>query len=429
MASVFFGALTVIPLFFFFRKMFDLKIVVVACIFFVLSPRIGQYSSDVLREPLFWLLSMTALWMGWKGISDKSWIFIALSSLFTGLACFTRMEGVGVIMILCLWSGWLLLYRERNIKHFFIFVIVFFISFPLIFAAPLYYVKSKTGKWEMGHVLSKIPAMISKDSKAIDSGNERSPARFGTTGAEDIIKNKYTFFVWEVFYKFFRSFHVVLIPLLLFGIFRRRTIPYSKDEIPVLIWCSVFFVVALLYAFKESYVSTRHGLLMGIPSLLWVSIGFFELNAWLETFLKNRKWPAKHSRHIMVYVLAVICLVMLVKTLSPSNQDKLEMKQAGIYLKSMGYSNQRFAVQPRISRLVFYMDSEYVDIPIPTDHVALGEFLRNQNVTYFIVDEKTIDKSVKGFGEYSGSLNLEKIRIPEFEKYKEYSFVLYRIRK
>jgi len=64
MTSALFGSLTVVPLFLLFRKMFDLKIAVVASIFFVLSPRIAEYSSDVLREPLYWLLSLAALWAG-----------------------------------------------------------------------------------------------------------------------------------------------------------------------------------------------------------------------------------------------------------------------------------------------------------------------------------------------------------------------------
>ena len=131
----------------------------------------------------------------------------------------------------------------------------------------------------------------------------------------------------------------------------------------------------------------------------------------------------------MVYLLVVISLAILPKTLSSSNNEKIEIKQAGIYLRNLGYSNQRLAVQPRINRLVFYMDSEYVDIPVPSNPVALGEFLKNQEVTYFIIDEQTIDESVKGFKDHAGSLHLEKINIPEFEKYKEYSFVLYRIKK
>jgi len=45
------------------------------------------------------------------------------------------------------------------------------------------------------------------------------------------------------------------------------------------------------------------------------------------------------------------------------------------------------------------------------------------------VDERSIDGSVKGFREHAGWLNLEKVGVPEFEKYKDYSFVLYRIKR
>lgn len=426
MASVFFGSFTMLPLFFLFRKMFDLKITVVACIFFVLSPRIAQYSSDVLREPLFWMLSVSALWSGWKAISEKRWTYAVVSSFFTGLASFTRMEGVGLILILCLWSVWFLLYLEHNVKRFLMFLVLFFVSFPLIFTIPLYSLKLRTGKWEMGHVVSKIPMMITNNSKAHDQSADNEQA--ATTWSGFGLVNTYTFFAWEAFYKFFRSFHVAFILLLFFGIFRRRAVGYSSNEVPALIWLSVFLIIALLYAYKASYISTRHGLLMGIPALLWVSIGFFELNARLSAFFQNRHWY-RYLPHLTAYLLVIICLTVLPKTLLSSVHDKIEMKKAGIYLKNTGYAREKFVVEPRIKRLIFYADSPYIEIPVPSDYRVFNEFLKEQDAVYLIVDERSIDGSVKGFREHAGWLNLEKVGVPEFEKYKDYSFVLYRIKR
>ncbi len=422
MASAFFGSLAVFPLFFMIRKMLNTKIAVITCIFFIVSPRIAEYSSDVLREPLFWLLALTALWAGWKGFSDRNWVFIVFSSLFTGLACFTRMEGVGLILILCSWSVWLLAYRRRDIKRCLVLLIVFFMSFPLIFVGPLYFLKAKTGRWEMGHAVSKIPMLIKQDSKAMDSEGVKQ-------STEEKKKKNYLFFIWEAFYKYFRSFHPVLLFLFLFGIVRRKAIPYSRDEIPVLAWASIYFIISLLYAFKVSYVSTRHGLLVGIPSLVWVSAGFLELSAVVEKYVQKTRLKQSIARHAMVYLLIIVCVSVLPKTLLSSDRDKMEMKKAGVYLKSLGYSREKFAVESRINRLTFYCESQFVDIPSPADYAALNKFLKTEGVSYLVVDERTIGESITGFKENISSMNLEKINIPEFAEYKEYSFVLYRIKR
>ena len=431
MAAAILGSLTVLPLFFLFRRMFDLRIAAVASIFFILSPRIVQYSSDVLREPVFWCFSTTALWAGWKGIAQKKWVFVVIASFFVGLSCFTRMEGVALFVIIALWMGWVLIYRKGEIKRCFVLLMVFLISFPAIFISPLYFLKSRTGNWELGHVATKIPDLLKNESKADEREHGSSSRKSSETGSvfDNVTSNKYVFAVWESSYKYFRSFHVILIFLFLFGVIRRKVIPYSEKEVPVLIWCSVFFLVSLMYAFKVSYVSTRHGLLVGIPSLLWVSMGFFELSTRIEKIVRKTRWNTKVSRYTTICLLILICMSMLPKTLSSSGHEKIEMKKAGIHLGNIGYSNERFAVEPRINRLAFYKGGDFINIPTGIDYVTLDCFLKRADVNFLVVDERTIENSVGGFKSHAETMNLERLNVPEFQNYKEYSFAVYRIKK
>ncbi len=429
-AAAVFGSVAVLPFFFLFRRMFDLKTAVAASIFFIVSPRLVQYSSDVLREPLLWCFLLTSLWAAWKGITEKKWVFIVLASFFAGLSSFTRMEGVALLLIIILWMGWIFLYRERKVKLWFAMVLIFLISFPVIFISPLYFIKAKTGRWELGHVTTKIPDLLKSKNSAL-AADDRPSLQFGQAGPviAKVMSNRYVFSVWETSYKYFRSFHVVLIVLLVFGVIRRRTIPYSEKEVPLLIWSSIFFLLGLAYAFKASYVSTRHGLLVGIPSLLWVSIGFWELSSRVERAVKKKGWNRNLTRHAAVYLLILVCLSIIPKTLSSSNGGKTEMKKAGIYLKRMGYSDQTFAVEPRINRLTFYKGGDFVNIPTGIDHIALSRFLKTTDAGFLVVDERSIEGAVKGFKDHKDAMNLEKLDLPDFQDYSEYSFVVYRIRK
>jgi len=428
MASAVLGSLAVLPFFSLLRRIFDLKIAVVASIFFVLSPRLVQYSSDVLREPLFWCCSLMSLWAAWKGIEGRKWIFIVLAALFAGLASFTRTEGLALIPVIILWMAWVFLYRDRKVLWCIGLLMVFLASFPVIFIGPLHLLKSKTGYWELGQIGTKIPDLLEKRGDAFPALRDKDSPD-GESFFTQVANNRYVFSLWETSSKYFRSFHVVLIVLLLFGMVRRKIIPYSEKEVLFLIWFSLYFLLALSYAFKVSYVSTRHGLLMGIPSLLWVSIGFWELNSRLESLAARRSWNPKLTNHLAVWFLILICLTIIPKTLQSADRGKTELKTGGIYLKGAGYAHESFAVEPRINRLTFYKGGDFINIPIGIDHSALGPFLKTSGARFLVVDERTIEESIRGFRSHIDDIGLERVDIPEFMTYKEYSFAVYRIRR
>lgn len=429
MVSAVAGSIAVVPFFLLLRRMFDAKIAAVAAIFFVVSPRLVQYSSDVLREPLFWCFSITSLWAAWKGIDEENWFFIALASLFAGLSSFTRTEGLALIVIVLLWMAWGLLWQRRRVKLWLAFLVIFLIAFPTIFITPLYFLKSKAGDWELGHAVGKIPSLMRSANVALPAdtaGTAPGPAGEASLLAR-IMGNRYIFSAWSTASKYLRSFHVVLIVFLLFGVIRRRTIPYSGKEVPLLIWCAVFFLVSFVYAYKVSYVSTRHGLLMGIPSLLWVSAGFWELSSRITRVVERTRWSRKLTRHVAICLLILACISILPKTVSSAGDGKVEMKMAGIQLKHMGYSDEKFAVEPRINRLAFYKGGEFVNIPAGIDYTGLGRFLNTVDASYLVVDDRTIESSVRGFKAHTGTMHLERVPVPEFDKFRDYSFVLYRI--
>ncbi|MEN6318159.1 MAG: glycosyltransferase family 39 protein [Syntrophaceae bacterium] len=429
MVSVVFGSLAVLPFYFLMKRMFDARIVLVASLFFVIDPRLVEYSSNVIREPVFWLFSLTALWAAWEGMAKKSWIFMVCASFFVGLAALTRMEGIGLALIICLWLFWYYWKdKEFQIRNLLVLFLVFLVSFPVLFSMPLIAVKSKRGQWEIGHLGSKIPYILK-------SGYKNADAVFKQTLEESdavsriVARNKYAFFLWHALHKFFRSFHVLFILLFIIGITRRKVIPYGRREIPIVIWWSVYCVISVSYMSQIYYLSTRHGMQMSIPALIWVSIGFFELSDLVQRYMAKVRPDWRYARKMSIYLLVVICMIILPNTLSWSGYDKIEMKRAGIYLKKMGYSQKRFAIEPRLIRLGFYTEGDYVVIPPYVSHVTLDTFLRVEGINYLVVDEKTVEDTIKGFKDHLRTFNLERIELPELNTYREYSIAVFAVKE
>ncbi len=149
MVSVVFGSLAVLPFYFLIKRIFDMRIALVASVFFVINPRLVEYSSNVLREPVFWFFSITALWVAWEGIVGKKWILMIIASFFVGMATLTRMEGIGLAVIIFLWICWYY-WKEKEFgtKKLLLLLLVFVVSFPILFCTPLIFLKNRT--WSMG---------------------------------------------------------------------------------------------------------------------------------------------------------------------------------------------------------------------------------------------------------------------------------------
>ena len=98
------------------------------------------------------------------------------------------------------------------------------------------------------------------------------------------------------------------------------------------------------------------------------------------------------------------------------------MKKAGIYLKRQGYSKKKIAVESRLIRLGFYAEADYAVVPPHLTNAGLKSFLSDNSIDYLVVDERTIETTLKGYREGFKSFNLEKVDLPEFNTYKEYSF-------
>ncbi len=172
-------------------------------------------------------------------------------------------------------------------------------------------------------------------------------------------------------------------------------------------------------------------MLMGLPGLLWVSIGFYEIVGLLDRWRTHITIsPFKRSKNgTAVLTMGIICAIILPSTLSWSGADKSELKKAGLYLKETGYSHRKLAVESRLNRLGFYSEAEYATIPDNIKPSEIPAFLRSTGADYLIIDERTMGRPVALFVENAENNSLKRINVKEFDAYRNYSFTLFSIGK
>jgi len=432
MVSAFLGALTVIPLFLMVRKMIDHKVALVASFLYMIGPHFVEFSSEVLRESTFWFFSTTALWLAWEGIVAKKWYLLSLSSLFAGMAIFTRIEGISIFILILFWISIFLRRREVGLRKVLLFLFIFIFSLPVFISPSLWVLKNRLGKWEFGQVggyFRNLPNLLYGTEKVLEASPEvwdkmTIPFRGFVEMSK---KNRYVLFLWEVIYKFIKSLSVTFFFLLLFGILRRKLIPYSRDELALLAWFGIFFLTSFFYMTKHYYFSTRHGLLMGLPALVWSGMGFYELKSRVESWIGNEERFSALSRAIGPILALLILILILPNTLLSSQDEKIVLKETGAYLNAAGYGKSTFAVQPEFMRVAFYADSEYILLPPGRSFEETMNFIKENQASLLVIDEKTIESYSKDLVNGLNRLNVERIPIPPSRKKGGFSIVLYRI--
>ncbi len=430
MVSVLMGSLATIPFFLLVKDMFGLPVAAMSTLFYAINPRFADYSADVLREPTFWFFSMTSIWLAWRGLSMKKPAMLVISSVFTGLSAFARIEGAAVFIVILLW---ICLKLKGEPKKTFQYLIIFIFAFPVLILPAVVIFIERTGRWEfLGFTIQKIWFLLTKSSTDF---LELTPDMLYVMPVElfhfiELAKDqKYIIFFSDIIFKIFKSLNVVFALFAIIGIFYKRNSNNRKNEILIAIWFGVFFIMTYIYILRIYHLSTRHALLMGMPLLIFAGIGFFELKQKIYSWFQGLSISNFINKNLTTIFIMIILAAILPKTLSPGGYDKIEMKKAGIHLKNIGFEDKRFAGEPSLFRIAFYADSEYSALSPVKNNEELVLFMKEKKVDFLIFDENTSTPFYKKIqGNIDNSI-FEKLEVPEFKKLKEYKISIYRLKK
>ena len=144
--SLFFGTITLIPVFYLVKEAIGQKEAILSGLFYSFHAYLVTYSGMLLSEATYWGLLTLAVYFFWKGLSRKKVLGCMASGACLGLSYLTRPEGIGYLIVFLIWiiihggirKGWFkkCLVMGSLIVGFFIF------AFPYMFA-----IRQETGQW------------------------------------------------------------------------------------------------------------------------------------------------------------------------------------------------------------------------------------------------------------------------------------------
>ncbi len=415
--SCLFGSLTVFPLFFLVKNIFDRKIALVTVLFFVVHPYLSQASGEVLTEAIYYFFLTSIACLCWIAIQKRRKALFLVVGLLLLLAFLTRFEGFVLIFLVLAWI-WLIKLPEirtgirwRLISSFFCLIVFVVGLLPCLF-----FVYQETGRWQICNQQQHYEDIFLK-SKFDDQSSLQKTGRILKSNIPHSV-SQIPFFLAKAYYPVF------LLPLGFGLIGRKRLKGFKLGELFILSFIlfriSVLLVVAginarYLYAF--------------IPmALCWAGTGFWEIDYRLQEKFKNKSLTIGEAKisHFSIIILVVIIVICLPRGLKPIRGHRAIQKEAGYWLKAYaGAGQEKIIVVSPSPQEAFYAKAKWYDLEGST----YTEIINNATLKEadFIIIDRNIDKMCPDF---RGSIRSDDLELltDKFEKSKR-KIIIYKLKK
>lgn len=409
--SIIAGSLLVVPIFYLGRDLFNESIGFVSGLLVAFHPYLARISADVLSDPLYILLFVTATCLGWKALKTKSLLGFFLTGVFTALAYLTRPEGIGVLLVVGFWI--LIIERSassyrRNLTAFVLLVFGF-----LILASPyLVYLREDTGHWILTRKKS-MKGLIGIEKRSSDLKNlmnqeakcerrlfQPRPAMSRSKDVEKrrlvLISSTYLEDLGKFFHllmRFSGTFHPLLFLFLLIGISKSRAVArFDKGDWFILSFYFLYLPVLYLLFLNVGYVSRRHWLPLVAIGLFWAAIGIQKSQNWIvQKTLKSNRGTRLSSGRVFTTVMVLTLVILLPKTLKPQRHDKVWMKKAGIWIAKNSPPDPR--IMSNDPRVAYYAGGVNIAIPHGKTFQGIENLAGEEGVDFIVLDTDRIGKS------------------------------------
>ena len=402
--SLFFGTLTIIPLFYFVKKAIGQRDAIFTTLLYSFHPYLVTYSGMLLTEATYWGLLVLSAYFFWTGLKKQVTWKIGLAGCFLGLAYLTRPEGIGYVLVYLIWiivEGILMKGWSKKIA-----LIGVLILSVLIFVIPyVIYIHQETGQW----LISK-KAKITQNQLLERGAEEVDPSK-GIEQNKPIIKGSRIVMVSHnivkylpfVTYHYLRAYHFSLWLFLFFGLIRMRQKVIAAE---LFLASLVLFHLFSLSTFNPSAI--RFSIPVIPLSLFWAGAGILEIKRYLG------KMKISNPERVISLLLLFVVFIQLPQSLKPERAHRSGQRKVGLWLKQ--HTPPDAIIMSNSPQEAFYADREFKILPwgisshgfIAKSYDEIIHFARTKGVRYILVNKNTHEKN-PGFIESIQSMDLKEI--------------------
>lgn len=396
--SLVFGSLTLVPLFYLYRRFFDIRLSAVATLIFAMMPVFVGQSADSIRDPVYWFFMTLGICFFTAQMGKNAYGYLLASSLLFLMAGWARIEALLVILLT---AGYILFFNheKKGIK-----LAVFFLPVALLilasFSASFIYKFPASGLYRSTELIAKMTGPWSHyqelraELKAMAPQIQNPVVRFFLPEARN--------FVWLIALGTLvnRALEAYFYPLFIvfaFGFLGVRQKLKEDGRIGYFLLLVAGGIVLLyVHILHWWMIYNRFLAVIIFPSAVFAGLGLQRISSFLQ-----RRFGFEENAALSL-ICALILISTLPKNLQPREADKLVFKEVGSRIASLeGNRNEISVVSPMdtIRWLSFYANLGHKGAPCPQPYnnfdEVMGknykEFIRNlreRRARYVLWDEK-----------------------------------------
>jgi len=377
MVSCIFGSLTVFPLFFLVKSIFDKKTALMTVLFFAVHPYLCQASGEALSEALYFFFVTSVAAVSWFAIRKKKaglFLPVGLLLLLTGL---TRFEGFALIFLVLAWifaAG--LPNLGGNIRWKLASTFFCLIAFAAVLLPYMVSVRRDTGKWQ---ITSRQGHHVKVSLNA--------PGETRTERAKYLLRYKIYPNIRLIPASLAKAYHPVFVPLLFFGLIgRKRLRGFRLGEIYILSFAVFRLTVLTVFAgITERYLYAF------VPvTLCWAGAGFWEIDSRFQGRAGDKKlsWGLGGMSRVSMALLLVITVICLPRALKTIRGHRAVQREVGCWLKENA-EQREFVVASLSPQIAFHAGAKQCRLEGQT-YAELVSNAREDGAD-FIVADKNLD--------------------------------------
>jgi 4-amino-4-deoxy-L-arabinose transferase-like glycosyltransferase len=391
--SVFLGTLTILPVFYLGRAIFNEIVAAISALFVAVQPSLFISSGSVLTESTYHFLIATAVFLGWKAFSEGKSYHVFLFGLIAALAYLTRPEAIGFLFI---HGVWVLLFNPPQGKRSWLkrvgIIFLAVLGFVALSSPYLIQIRKETGKWSISR---KADISIRSPSAEEDLASGEGIKTDARLALLPLVKNPLNLLakvgvgLLDSLYRFQQAYHPILFIFAILGwigIIKKGSLYALKANFYILTYHFFFFG----FVFPFFLVSRRYTSQMIPFSIPWTTFGLLIFMDWVY---QRRKFVVSKEKFATILLIILSIMLLVQDRVSHKREHRFIRREAGFWMK--GHLPREGKIMSRLPQEAFYAGLPWVRIP-EGNYGEILQVARSNGVRYLIIDEE-IEKDSPGF--------------------------------
>jgi 4-amino-4-deoxy-L-arabinose transferase-like glycosyltransferase len=313
----------VLPLWGWLRRQFDDRVALVACLLYIVQPKMIEWSPEIMRDQTFWLLFTLAIYWLWRAVTEVDYGYFLATGITIAMASLARVEGLFLLIPLVLWTFWRYLALQTGRRKLLVGAVLCVLAFPLLVVLiNLGWVCSRSG-WAsiylspLARVRPWLEFVLGRD--AGDAG-DGPPLRFGRM-------------IWVFIPTMTRGLAPIFALLMFGGIWRWRNVWRRRDH--QVLFCTAVVIMCGIWVqlWFDRTICPRYALPIVLMASPWAALGMLDLMARLVRIAQRIHWGSRAQQAVVVAIAVIVVAINFTDAMT-SNTKYFETRRIA---EELGY--------------------------------------------------------------------------------------------